>query len=382
MVRETDKIAARSESVTLFLCGDVMIGRGIDQILPEPSDPGLYESYVKTATRYLELAEAECASIPRPADLAYPWGNALQELERVAPDARIVNLETAVTQSNDYWRRKTVHYRMHPANVGCLSAAKIDCCALANNHVLDWGYAGLEETLATLKRAGLGPAGAGKDLAAAVAPAFIDVPGKRRVLVFSCGAHTSGIPHSWAATHERAGINLLKDLSNRAVQEVAQTIEGQRRHGDIVVLSIHWGGNWGYHIADDCRSFAHRVIDDAGVDVVHGHSSHHPKGIEIYRNRPILYGCGDFVNDYEGISGHEEFRGDLALMYFVVVSTATGELIELEMTPLQIRQFKLNYASDADGRWLCDRMNAECGRFGHYVEAIGSRPFTLRLVDP
>lgn len=101
---------------------------------------------------------------------SYPWGVAPEELERVAPRVRIVNLETAVTLDGEPWPGKGIHYRMNPANAPVLTAAGIDVCALANNHVLDWGYEGLEQTLETLSAAGIATAGAGKDLAAARAP--------------------------------------------------------------------------------------------------------------------------------------------------------------------------------------------------------------------
>lgn len=67
------------------------------------SDPRIDESYVTSALRYVELAEEVNGPIPRPVDFAYVWGDALAELERVAPDVRIINLETAVTKSNDCW---------------------------------------------------------------------------------------------------------------------------------------------------------------------------------------------------------------------------------------------------------------------------------------
>lgn len=87
------------DCVTLFLCGDVMTGRAIDQILPHPCPPHLYESYLRSATEYVALAEGVSGPIPRPCDFAYVWGDALRELERRRPAARIVNLETAVTTS-------------------------------------------------------------------------------------------------------------------------------------------------------------------------------------------------------------------------------------------------------------------------------------------
>src|SRR5262245_56619887 len=147
----------------IFLCGDVRTGRGVDQILRRPSRPTLFEPAIDDARNYVELAEARSGPIPRGVDDTYVWGDALGELERAAPDARIVNLETSVTASEKA-SPKGINYRMHPDNLGCLTAARIDVCALANNHVLDWGEAGLVDTLDVLQRAGLHTAGAGRDV--------------------------------------------------------------------------------------------------------------------------------------------------------------------------------------------------------------------------
>jgi poly-gamma-glutamate capsule biosynthesis protein CapA/YwtB (metallophosphatase superfamily) len=136
-----------SDHVTLFLCGDVMTGRGVDQILQHPAGHELAEPYVQDARDYVRLAEAKNGAIDRPVAPSYIWGDALEELQRVAPDARIINLETSVTTRDDYWPGKGINYRMHPKNVCCLTAARIDVCGLSNNHVLDFGYDGLEETL-------------------------------------------------------------------------------------------------------------------------------------------------------------------------------------------------------------------------------------------
>ncbi|HEX9877896.1 MAG TPA: CapA family protein, partial [Gammaproteobacteria bacterium] len=148
--------------VTLMLCGDVMLGRGIDQILPHPSSPVLYEGYVRSALDYVALAERTNGPIPRAVPFSYVWGDALDELDRRKPDLRIINLETAVTRS-DRPELKGINYRMNPANLPCVGAAGIDCCVLANNHVLDWGREGLLETLDAVKQAGIKTAGAGRD---------------------------------------------------------------------------------------------------------------------------------------------------------------------------------------------------------------------------
>ena len=231
---------------------------------------------------------------------------------------------------------------------------------LANNHVLDWDRAGLVETLDTLSAAGLHRAGAGRTKRDAAASAALEIPGKGRVLVFAVGAASSGIPWDWAAQAEIPGVNLLPDLSDATAGLVARDIAAARRPGDVaVVTSIHWGGNWGYQVPGEQRRFAHRLIDEAGVDIVHGHSSHHPKGIEVYKEKPILYGCGDLLNDYEGIGGYEEFRTDLALMYFPTLDAANGRLRRLDMVPFQIRKLRLNRAGRDDARWLQNTLGAE-----------------------
>lgn len=112
------------DSLKLFLGGDVMTGRGIDQVLPHSVNPTLHERYVKNALQYVKLAERKHGSIPGQVSYEYIWGDALEELKRISPDARIINLETAVTTSDDYWKGKGVHYRMHPQNTPLLTGSR------------------------------------------------------------------------------------------------------------------------------------------------------------------------------------------------------------------------------------------------------------------
>lgn len=369
--------AAAPRAITLFLCGDVMTGRGIDQILPHPGKPRLFEPWVRSARDYVRLAEAIGGPIRWPVDYAYIWGDALEALRRAAPDLRIVNLETAVTASEDAWPGKGIHYRMHPANLPCLGAAGIDCCVLANNHVLDWGYRGLEETLARLHGAGIATAGAGMDAAEAEAPAVLEVPGKGRVLVFAWAMEDSGVPAAWRAGRGQArpGVNVLPDLTAPTLDAVAHLIQAARQPGDLVVASLHWGGNWGFGISPRQRDFAHGLVDAAAVDLVHGHSSHHVKAIEIYHGNPILYGCGDLLDDYEGIRGYGHFRGDLALMYFPTFEDA--RLTRFAMTATQTRHFRINAAPESGLRWLTETLNREGRQFGTRVLRLGQHALLL-----
>lgn len=189
-------------SVTLFLCGDVMLGRGIDQLLPHPSAPALQESYVRNAREYVAFVEEIQGQIARPVAPSYVWGDALPELDRAAPHARLINLETSITTSDHYWPGKGIHYRLHPKNIACVTSARIDACALANNHVLDFGREGLLDTLRALKGAGVQTSGAGRHLGEARLPARVELPGGR-LLLFSMGTETSGVYPDWAAAEDR-----------------------------------------------------------------------------------------------------------------------------------------------------------------------------------
>lgn len=362
-------------TIEIFLCGDVMLGRGIDQVLPCPCTPEIHESHVGSALDYVSLAERANGPIPAPVDYSYVWGAALDEFERRRSHARIINLETSITRSDDAFP-KGINYRMSPENAACLTRAGIDCCTLANNHVLDWGRSGLLDTLATLDRLGIKIAGAGPNATAARGPAAIDC-GANRVMVFSFASATSGVPFGWAANADVAGINLLADMSETSIAEAGEWIARSSRPGDVIVASIHWGPNWGYEIPDAQRRFAHGLIDRAGVSIVHGHSSHHAKAIEIHRDRLIIYGCGDFINDYEGIRGYEEYRDDLAVMYFTQIDRLSGNIADLDMVPLQIRRFRLNRASDRDADWLMRILDRESQRFGVRIERSARRTLTL-----
>ncbi|MFD3523083.1 CapA family protein [Streptomyces sp. NPDC058653] len=363
--------------MTLFVCGDVMLGRGVDQILPHPGDPELREEYVRDARQYVRLAEEANDPIPRPVDFSWPWGDSLDVLEAAAPDARVINLETSVTRGDSFAPGKDIHYRMHPANLPCLRAARPDVCVLANNHVLDFGRRGLLETLDSLAGAGLRTAGAGPDAAGASRPAIVPLDGGRRLLVFSFGMPSSGVPRSWAATGSRPGVGFVAGPSDPAATEVADRVRRMKRPGDIAVISVHWGSNWGYRTPRDQVASAHALID-AGADVVHGHSSHHPRPLEVYRGKLVLHGCGDLINDYEGITGYEQYRGDLRLLYLLSIEPGTGNLTQLRIAPLRARRMRLRHASPDDLRWLRSLLDRLSEGFRPCAGPDPEGTFTLR----
>jgi poly-gamma-glutamate synthesis protein (capsule biosynthesis protein) len=187
----------------------------------------------------------------------------------------------------------------------------------------------------------------------------------------------SGIPFDWAATKDKPGVDLLPDLSVATADLLAERIGSSRRPGDLVVLSIHWGPNWRFEVSNDEQDFAHRLIDSGAIDVLHGHSSHHVKGVEVYRGKLVLYGCGDFLDDYEGIGGHESFRGDLGLVYLPSFE-ANGELASLELVPTTVRRFQVRRADPEGAAWLQETLQREGRRFGTSAWLDGEGRLRLR----
>lgn len=345
----------------LLLAGDLMTGRGIDQIMPHPCHPQLYEASIHDARDYVRLAEQAHGPIPSSVGPDYIWGDALDDIDAFAPDARLVNLETAVTDGGRPWKRKDVHYRMNPAHLGCLAAARVDVCALANNHILDWGNDGLSDTLSTLRHAGFATAGAGRNAVEAGAPAMIGLPRDRRLLVFAFAAYDCGVPPSWEADHS-PGVNMLPP-DNVHWQSAARRMLAARRPGDLVVVSIHWGPNWVGAIPANHRRAAHFLVESGAADLIHGHSSHHPLPAEVHRGKLILYGCGDLINDYEGITPDEGQRTDLVCLYAATLDD-DGMLSGLEVMPYRLRRFRLERADRGDREGMRAAINRRSGAFG------------------
>ena len=166
--------------VTMFLCGDVMTGRGVDQILPHPGDPRLREDSIGGALGYVALAEAANGPIPRPADPAWPWGDALAVLADVAPDVRLINLETGITRSGDFAPGKAGALPDEPRQcrlpdrgpAGCVRAREQPRAGFrAQRPGGDPGHAG---------RGRAAGGGAGRDSAGAQAAGGGTRPGRRR----------------------------------------------------------------------------------------------------------------------------------------------------------------------------------------------------------
>jgi poly-gamma-glutamate capsule biosynthesis protein CapA/YwtB (metallophosphatase superfamily) len=356
----------------LALCGDVMIGRGIDQILPHPGNPAIYVSTrgITDAKAYVQAAVQRHGSIPANRGFAYVWGDVLSIFASFAPDLRMINLETAITTQGEPWPNKLIHFRMNPRNVAALLHADIDFCSLANNHVMDWGYIGLTETMTTLAMANIARAGVGRNLAAASLPAILTVPKKGRVIVLSFTMVSGHTFPEWAAESEKPGVHLIK-ASSRGVDDVKRAVAGVKGPADVLVASVHAGHNFSHEIESPERDLFRRLIDEAGFDLIHCHSSHHVKAIEVHNGRPILYGTGDLINDYEGLPPKPERAGlcpHLGVIAFADFSLENGACTGLFLCPTRIRRMRVERADSNDTASLGAMLTRESVPFGTRIE--------------
>lgn len=307
----------------LLFVGDVMLGRLVNDVLKrEP--PG------------------------------YPWGDTLELFH--AADWRICNLECVLSDRGAPWSQtsKVFHFRSDAKNVASLTAAKINVASIANNHVLDYEYEAMIEMLSVLDQANIRHAGAGKNLEEAMAPAITEVGG----ITIGALACTDNEP-AWAATETTPGVFYAPiDLAHASTRRLMKRVQETKRRVGILILSIHWGPNWGYRPQPRHRPFAHALVD-AGADVVFGHSCHVFQGIEVYRGRPILYSTGDFVDDY---AVDEIERNDES--FTLTLDVENNELQQLTLYPTVIREFHAQRARRQLGRSIASTMETLCGEFG------------------
>lgn len=344
------------DQLRLLVGGDLMLGRGIDAIRPvhNPADFGKVDARHPSIT--IAWAKARGMAVPQNASAHELWGEALEPILASNADLTLFNLETAVT-SRDCWVPKTYNFRMHPAGLDVLTVAGIRCVSLANNHVLDFGLPGLLDTLQALRRRGIALAGAGLNARLASAPRALPLPDGRRVLVFAMACANAGCRAWNAALAHRPGIALLPDLEPATASAVCRLIQYYRQPNDLVVVSIHWGGNWPEQIPVLMRNFAQRLIRQAGVNLIHGHSSHGPLEVEQIDKALVLYGCGDVLNDYEGRPDLLSRHGDLGTLFVADFNTSNLALGSWHRLVIRREGFCLRLANHREIQLVDQRLS-------------------------
>jgi len=290
------------------------------------------------------------------------WGDLLDQL--AALDGLFVNLECCLSTRGEPWRRtpRAFRFRADPGwAVPALERAGVDCCALANNHVLDFEERALRDTLDHLDGGTVAHAGAGRTREDAFEPAVVSVDDLDVAFV----SVTDNAPE-YAATESSPGTAYVEidatDGETRAA--VGESLDRAReRSPDLLIASLHWGPNMVEEPPTAFRTFARWLVDE-GVDVVHGHSAHVFQGVEVYRGRPILYDTGDFVDDY---AVDDRLRNDRSFL-FELSTTADGDLAELRLRPTEIYDYAVHEAGPSATEWSRERMRTLSAPLGTSFE--------------
>ena len=354
-----------SRRISINFVGDVMLGRLIDQLLPvhvnEPSEARIISSFLNSNPHLRQYNPGS------------PWGDTLPLFN--GSDLNIINLETAVTSSSKKWPNKVFNYRMHPENISALKVANVSYASLANNHTLDFSEEGLRDTVEALENAGIAFAGAGLGQKEAAAPVVISLATKSEsndqskspvLKIWAAADH----PSSWSELPGFSFIDYTPGTRRRLKRLIAETSGlDPLSSSTLKIFSVHWGPNYSWKPSEDIRSLAHFPIDECGIDIIHGHSPHHVQGVEIYKDKLIIYGCGDFVDDY---ALTPEYRNDLSAVWRlnVIEDNLKLELDKLEIFPTRINAFQAQRltATEADFIWFQEKLRTLCRELGTTVE--------------
>jgi poly-gamma-glutamate synthesis protein (capsule biosynthesis protein) len=313
----------KNDNITIGFAGDTMLGRLVNETI---------ESH----------------------GYDYPWGNTLPLIKN--PDLRIINLETTLT-THKKAVPKAFNFRASPDRVRTLQEAHIDIVNLANNHILDFDIKGMRETLKTLDKVNIKHVGAGENSEQAQKAVII----KKNDITIGVIGYTDNEP-GWEAEHGKPGVNYIKAGDTA---KIAPLIKNLKKQVDIIIVTCHWGPNMRVRPSQEFINFTHDIID-AGADIIHGHSAHVFQGIEIYKNKLIMYDTGDFVDDY---AIDPVLRNDQSFFFEVTVDKHGPQSVQL--TPLIIQKMQVNKATGNEAKTIMKKMQMLCQEFGTTVSDAG-----------
>lgn len=316
-------VTAKKNSITIGFMGDVMLGRLVNEMVSR-------------------------------AGYSYPWGNLLPELKK--NDLNIINLETTLTTSTEKVP-KVFNFKADPDKVMVLVTGNIGVANLANNHILDFSYSGMVDTIENLDKAKIKHVGAGNDENEARKAAIITIKG----ITVGIIGYTDNEP-GWVAVGLKPGTNYVKVGD---ILKVQQDIQKIRPFVDIVIISMHWGPNMRDKPRQDFIDFAHDIIV-AGADIFHGHSAHVFQAIELYKDKLIMYDTGDFIDDY---AVDKLLRNDHSFLFNVTVDK-TG-IKKVQIIPTYIHYMQVNLAKNKTKDEILEKMRKLSSDFNTKIDNSG-----------
>lgn len=301
----------------------------------------------------------------------YPLSNITPILKR--GDLTIVNLECAITGSLLQWTGspKVFYFGAPPIAAKILADSGIHIVTLANNHILDFDFIGLHDTLHYLQQENIQWVGAGKNIPAANKPAIYDINNVRFGIVACCDHQ-----EDFAALENRAGIAYL-DLNNKALAINAFRAGLTLLQESLVtwpILSLHWGPNMILRPSKYFMQLAHNAID-MGFKIIFGHSAHVFHGVEIYHDCPIIYSAGDLVDDYYV---DPYFNNDHQLLFELEILGTT--LKRILLYPIFIESCQVKPANEQQYEFITKRAEMLCKEMGCLVKVDDSHRLGIDVV--
>lgn len=267
------------------------------------------------------------------------------------------NLEAPITSRGSEFTGKRFRFRSPPEAAQALRNAGFSVLTLANNHILDYGPTGLQDTLDHLEKNSIRHSGVGKDLADAAKPAFVETAGGRVAFL----SYSLTYPSEFFAGKERYGT--APGHSSR----IGNDIRKAARQADYVVVSFHWGRELESTPRPYQVNSARRAID-AGADIVLGHHPHVLQGIERYRNGLIFYSLGNFA--FGSLSG----KSDRSIIARISLN---GGVKEAEIIPLNVLNREVRFQpvplGGTAGGEVIDRLNRLSAGMGTRISLESGR---------
>ena len=321
-----------SMSITICFIGDIMLGRYIN----EKMDPTL-NTFISKLTRIDNAGYSDNA-------MKIIYGQTYKIINKC--DLLVGNLESCITNRMDR-EKKAFNFRIHPKYSRALKIHKNMFLNVANNHIMDYQIEGMYDTLNDLDKLDIKYSGAGKNIQEAIKPVIMDIGGIK-IGIIGCADHYD----YWGATNNKPGIYYV-DYNNYG--HILNHIKETKRNVDILIMSIHWGWNFIKGIDNKYQKFA-RDVFDAGVNIIHGQSSHHVKCIRYNNTHMVMYGIGDFVNDY---TVNDAYRSNLGVI--VKVSTDGKSIQRVSIHPTEVDDGKVTILHPGKERdYICDIVKDDC----------------------
>lgn len=327
------------EDITICFIGDLMLGRYYD------------DEQSNTFQQKLEHMREKQFSKQ---SLETVYGNTLQKLSSGC-DLVVGNLETCIT-ANTKRDQKAFNYRLHPIYSQALKLNERTFFNIANNHIMDYEN-GIQDTVKALQENNIKFSGVLPETKDYKILQTFTIKNKK-IGIFGCADHYE----RWKSSTNKEGIYYVDYDDPISIEKMLDKIKEMRKQVDILIMSIHWGFNYASGINNKFVKFAKQVII-SGVDIIHGHSSHHVKCIQHDTDKVIIYGNGDFVNDY---AIDQTYRNDLGMIVKVTINPQNKKKVCIIPTIIKDRQ--VAYADDKERKIVYNNVKNDCAIKHSYKE--------------